>query len=105
LIFRYCRDCSGDYNVVAVEPGSPLSLPYREWPRLLFGSAPVQLPNHSPAHQASFIDRLGAGDAAPSEHSLIAAARNPSDPKWSGSFFAANDPDRWVGPVEDLSEP
>ena len=52
LIFRYCRDCSGYYNVVAVEPGSPLSIPSWEWPWLLFGSPPVQLPKPSPARLA-----------------------------------------------------
>ncbi len=52
----------------------------------------------------NFMDRLGAGEDAPPEHPLIAAARNSSDPKWSGSFVAAEDPERWVLPVEDLSE-
>jgi hypothetical protein len=50
------------------------------------------------------MDRLGAGDDAPPEHPLIEAARNSSDPKWSGSFFAVEDPDEWVKPVPDLSE-
>ncbi len=50
-------------------------------------------------------DRMGAGEDAPPEHPLIAAARNSSDPKWSGSFFAVNDPDEWVKPIPDLSEP
>jgi hypothetical protein len=52
----------------------------------------------------NFFARLGAGDAAPPEHPLIAAARNSSDPKWSGSFLAVEDPDEWVKPIEDLSE-
>jgi hypothetical protein len=55
----------------------------------------------------NLMDRLGAGEDAPPEHPLIAAARNSSDPKWSQSFFAsgAGDPDEWVKPVKDLSEP
>lgn len=59
------------------------------------------------ADEAAFVNlmaRLGAGEDAPPEHPLIAAARNSSDPKWSGSFVAAEDPERWVLPVEDLSE-
>lgn len=53
---------------------------------------------------SNFYDRLGAGEDAPPEHELIAAARNSSDPKWTGSFFAVNDPDDWTEPIEDLSE-
>ena len=55
----------------------------------------------------NLMDRLGAGEDAPPEHPLIAAARNSSDPKWSESFFyaAAGDPDEWIKPVPDLSEP
>jgi hypothetical protein len=52
----------------------------------------------------NFFARLGAGEDAPPEHPLIAAARNSSEPKWSGSFFAVEDPDEWVKPIEDLSE-
>ena len=52
----------------------------------------------------NFFDRLGAGEDAPPEHPLIDAARNSSEPKWSGSFYAVNDPERWVEPFEDLSE-
>ena len=53
---------------------------------------------------SNFFDRLGAGDAAPPEHPLVEAARNSSDPKWSGSFFSVNHPDEWIKPIEDLSE-
>ena len=53
---------------------------------------------------SNFYDRLGAGEDAPPEHPLIEAARNSSDPKWTGSFFSVNDPDEWIKPVEDLSE-
>jgi len=49
------------------------------------------------------MDRLGAGEDAPPEHPLIAAARNPSESKWSESFYAVND-EGWTDPVEDLSE-
>jgi hypothetical protein len=52
----------------------------------------------------NLMDRLGAAEDAPPEHPLIAAARNSSDPKWSKSFYAVNDPDDWVRPVPDLSE-
>jgi hypothetical protein len=51
----------------------------------------------------NLMDRLGAGEDAPPEHSLIAAARNSSESKWSDSFYAAND-EGWTDPVEDLSE-
>jgi hypothetical protein len=51
----------------------------------------------------NLMDRLGAGEDAPPEHPLIAAARNSSEPKWSESFYAAND-DGWTDPIEDLSE-
>jgi hypothetical protein len=54
---------------------------------------------------SNFYDRLGAGEDAPPEHELVAAARNSSDPKWKGSFFACNAPDEWIKPIEDLSEP
>ena len=49
--------------------------------------------------------RLGAGENAPPEHPLVEAARNSSDPEWSNSFFATDDPEEWVQPIEDLSEP
>ena len=47
-------------------------------------------------------DRLGAGENAPPEHPLIAAAINSSDPKWSMSFYAAWED--WTDPIKDLSE-
>ncbi len=50
------------------------------------------------------MDRLGAGEDAPPEHPLIEAARNSSDSYWSNSFFATDDPEEWVKPIEDLSE-
>ena len=53
----------------------------------------------------NLFDRLGAGEAAPPEHPLIAAARNSSEPEWSGSFYAVNTRDgTWTDLVEDLSE-
>jgi hypothetical protein len=51
----------------------------------------------------NLFDRLGAGEDAPPEHPLIAAARNSSEPEWSQSFYAIND-EGWTDPVEDLSE-
>ena len=35
----------------------------------------------------NLFDRLGAGEDAPPEHPLIAAARNSSEPKWSESYL------------------
>jgi hypothetical protein len=52
----------------------------------------------------NLMARLGAGEDAPPQHPLIAAARNSSEPEWSRSFFAVNDPEEWVKPVPDLSE-
>jgi hypothetical protein len=52
----------------------------------------------------NFIDRIGSGEDAPPEHPLMEAARNSSEPKWAGSFFAVEDPDEWVKPIPDLSE-
>jgi hypothetical protein len=52
----------------------------------------------------NLMDRLGAGEEAPPEHPLIEAARSPSASEWAGSFFAVEDPGRWVEPVPDLSD-
>ncbi len=52
----------------------------------------------------NLFERLGAGEDAPPEHPLLAAARNSSDTWWAGSVYA-EDPDEWINPVEDLSEP
>ena len=51
----------------------------------------------------NLMDRLGAGEDAPPEHPLIAAARNSSDPTWAESLYAIND-EGWTDPIEDLSE-
>lgn len=51
----------------------------------------------------NLVDRMGAGEDAPPEHPLIAAARNSSDPEWAESFYAANS-EGWTDPIEDLSE-
>ena len=53
----------------------------------------------------NMMNRLGAGKDAPPELPLIAATRNSSDPKWSKSFFGVEDPDEWIKPVRDHSEP
>ena len=50
------------------------------------------------------MDRLGAGEEASPENSMIEAARNASYREWVSSFYAASDPEEWVKPVEDLSE-
>ncbi len=52
----------------------------------------------------NLMDRMGAGENAPPEHPLIAAARNSSDPKWANSIYAVEDPAAHVAPIEDLSE-
>jgi hypothetical protein len=50
----------------------------------------------------NLMDRLGAGKDAPSEHPLVAAARDSSAPKWSGSIYAGGG-EGWTEPIEDLS--
>jgi hypothetical protein len=52
----------------------------------------------------NLMDRMGAGEDAPPEHPLIAAARNSSERGWSESIYAVEDPEAHVAPVEDLSE-
>jgi hypothetical protein len=52
----------------------------------------------------NLMDRMGAGEGAPPEHPLIAAARNSSESKWADSIYAVEDPEAHVAPVEDLSE-
>ncbi len=52
----------------------------------------------------NLMDRMGAGEDAPPEHPLIAAARNSSEPEWADSIYAIEDPAAHVVPVEDLSE-
>jgi hypothetical protein len=51
----------------------------------------------------NLMDRMGAGADAPPEHSLIAAARNSSEPEWANSIYAI-EAAAHVAPVEDLSE-
>ena len=51
----------------------------------------------------NLCERLGAGEDAPPEHPLLAAARNSSDWWWAQSVYA-EDPEELVKPVEDLSE-
>jgi hypothetical protein len=53
---------------------------------------------------ANHTARMGAGEDAPPEHPLLVAARNSSEPKWRESVYV-EDPEAWVQPVEDLSEP
>ena len=52
----------------------------------------------------NLMDRMGAGEDAPPEHPLIAAARNSPEPEWANSVYAVEDPAAHVAPVEDLSE-
>jgi hypothetical protein len=51
----------------------------------------------------NLMERLGAGEEAPPEHSLIEAARNSSGSKWSESFYAVND-EHWTDSIKDLSD-
>jgi hypothetical protein len=51
----------------------------------------------------NLMDRLGAGEDAPPEHPLIAAARNSSGSRWSESLYAVSG-EGWMDKVEDLSE-
>jgi hypothetical protein len=51
----------------------------------------------------NLMDRMGAGEEAPPEHPLVAAARNSSEPRWLGSFYAVNS-EAWTDTTEDLSE-
>jgi len=53
----------------------------------------------------NLMDRMGAGDDAPPEHPLIAAARNSSEPKWAESVYTSGGEElRWTEPIKDLSE-
>jgi hypothetical protein len=64
---------------------------------------PTEFPSHAGLDAfMNFIERMGAGEDAPPEHPLITAAKNSTDPKWRGSFFAVNDD--LTAPIEDLSE-
>jgi hypothetical protein len=51
----------------------------------------------------NLVDRMGAGEEAPPEYPLLAAARNSSEPKWSRSFYATSS-EGWTDPREH-SEP
>jgi hypothetical protein len=50
----------------------------------------------------NLMARLGAGEEAPPEHPLLAAARNSSDPWWRSSVYAADED--ITAPIPDLSE-
>jgi hypothetical protein len=52
---------------------------------------------------ANLMERMGAGEDAPPEHPLLAAARSSSSPEWSESVYATEG-EAWTEPVEDLSE-
>ncbi len=86
---RLRREAKGELVAIQQQDGSVKRFPAYELQRAL----------------TNWYDRLGAGEDAPPEHPLLEAARNSSDPKWSKSFFAVNDPDEWTKPIEDLSEP
>jgi hypothetical protein len=53
----------------------------------------------------NLADRMGAGEYAPPEHPMIEAVRNTSDPVWAKTFYVCEDPDEWVKPIKNLSEP
>jgi hypothetical protein len=50
----------------------------------------------------NLMARMGAGGDVPPEHPLIEAARNSTDPQWSGSIFATDGD--LTAPIEDLSQ-
>jgi hypothetical protein len=62
-------------------------------------------PDASREAYLNVCNRHGAGAQAPPEHPLLAAVRNSSDAWWLQSAYHCEDPDEWVQPVEDLSEP
>ena len=51
---------------------------------------------------SNLTQRLDGSEGAPPEHPLMEAARNSSEQKWSGSFFATDED--VTTPIEDLSE-
>jgi hypothetical protein len=53
----------------------------------------------------NLADRMGAGEYAPPEHPMIEAVRNTSDPVWAKTFYVCEEPDEWVKPIKNLSEP
>jgi len=68
------------------------------------GTAKRFLPEAYKEAFMNHMDRLGAGEDAPSEHPLIEAVRDSGNLEWSNSFFATADPEEWIKPVPDLSE-
>ncbi len=85
---RLERDAEGEMIVIAQKDGTVARFPQ--------SALREAYSNH--------MARLGAGEDAPPEHPLLVAARNSSDAWWLESVYMA-DPDEWVQPVEDLSEP
>jgi hypothetical protein len=53
----------------------------------------------------NLFERMGAGEDALPEHLLLAAIGTSSDEWWLGSAYLVDDPDEWIKPIEDLSEP
>ena len=51
---------------------------------------------------SNLTQRLDGSEGAPPEHPLMEAARNSSEQKWSGCFFATDED--VTTPIEDLSE-
>lgn len=41
----------------------------------------------------------------PPWHPMIEAVRNSTDPKGAGTYYVVNEPEEWVMPVGDLSQP
>lgn len=50
------------------------------------------------------MDRIGAGEDAPSRHPLLEAAANSPDPKWRESYFGDIDFEGVTEPVDELFE-
>jgi hypothetical protein len=78
--------------------GEMITIPQRD------GTVRRFSPGAGEAALLNFMDRIGAGENAPPEHPLMEAARNSSEPKWAGSFFAVNDPEKWEQSIQDFSE-
>jgi hypothetical protein len=76
--------------------GELITIPQRD------GTVAKFAPSAAKDAYLNLMARMGAGADAPSEHPLMEAARNSSDPKWSGSFYATDGD--VTAPIEELFE-
>jgi hypothetical protein len=84
-------------NLAREAEGQMITIPQKDGPVARFP------PGAGEEALVNLMDRLGAGEDAPPEHPLVAAARNSSEPEWSRSFYATNS-EGWTDLIEDLSE-